>query len=80
MRPTPASTSRATCEIDRAPADLPLRHFLSLGALSELLVRAKLPSKTDQRLREIVAYAHRDGPKSASIDLMMTALNRIVSQ
>ncbi|WP_156339238.1 hypothetical protein [Chondromyces crocatus] len=72
--------SRYLREIDRAPADLPLRHFLALGALSELLVRAKLPSKTDQRLREIVAYAHRDGPKSASIDLMMTALNRIVSQ
>jgi hypothetical protein len=67
-------------EIERAPAEPALRHFLALGALSELLVRAKLPAKTDQRLREIVAYAHRDGPRAAAIDLMMTALNRIVAQ
>lgn len=67
-------------EIERAPTEPALRHFLALGALSELLVRARLPQKTDQRLREIVAYAHRDGPKSGAIDLMMTALNRIVAQ
>jgi hypothetical protein len=67
-------------EIERAPADPGLRHFLALGALSELLVRAKLPAKTDQRLREIVAYAHRDGPRPAAIELMMTALHRIVAQ
>jgi len=67
-------------EIERAPAEPGLRHFLALGALSELLVRARLPQKTDQRLREIVAYAHREGPKSTPIELMMTALNRIVAQ
>ncbi|WP_156040721.1 hypothetical protein [Chondromyces apiculatus] len=72
--------SRFLREIEAAPSDPALRHFLALGALSELLVRAKLPAKTDQRLREIVAYAHRDGVKGATIDLMMTALNRIVSQ
>ena len=67
-------------EIERAPAAPALRHFLALGALSELLVRAKLPAKTDQRLREIVAFAHRDGSRPAAIELMMTALNRIVAQ
>jgi hypothetical protein len=67
-------------EMERAPPEAGLRHFLALGALSELLVRARLPAKTDQRLREIVAFAHRDGPKPAAIDLMMTALNRIVAQ
>lgn len=67
-------------EMERVPPEAGLRHFLALGALSELLVRARLPAKTDQRLREIVAFAHRDGPKPAAIDLMMTALNRIVAQ
>ncbi|MCC6556695.1 MAG: hypothetical protein IT372_27355 [Polyangiaceae bacterium] len=67
-------------EIERAPAEPALRHFLALGALSELLVRAKLPAKTDQRLREIVAYAHRDGPRHQAIELMMTALKKIVAQ
>jgi hypothetical protein len=72
--------SRYLREIERAPSEPALRHFLALGALSELLVRARLPAKTDQRLREIVSYAHREGPKGAAIDLMMTALSRIVTQ
>jgi hypothetical protein len=67
-------------EIERAPSDPALRHFLALGALSELLVRTKLPAKTEQRLRDIVAYAQRDGAKAAAIDLLMTALARIVAQ
>ncbi|AUX36836.1 MULTISPECIES: zinc ribbon domain-containing protein [Sorangium] len=67
-------------EIERAPADPVLRHFLALGALSELLVRTKLPAKTEQRLRDIVAYAQRDGAKPGTIDLLMTALSRIVAQ
>jgi hypothetical protein len=66
-------------EIDRAPADASLRHFLALGALTELLVRTKLPTQTDQRLRDIVAHAQREGAKTAAIDLMMTALQRINS-
>jgi hypothetical protein len=64
-------------EIGRAPSDLGLRHFLALGALTELLVRTKLPPQTDQRLRDIVAHAQREGAKSGAIDLMMTALQRI---
>ncbi len=67
-------------EIERAPADPVLRHFLALGALSELLVRTKLPAKTEQRLRDIVAYAQRDGAKPGTIELLMTALSRIVAQ
>ncbi|WP_438005780.1 hypothetical protein WME89_45095 [Sorangium sp. So ce321] len=67
-------------EIERAPADPMLRHFLAIGALSELLVRTKLPLKTEQRLRDIVAYAQRDGAKPGTIDLLMTALSRIVAQ
>jgi hypothetical protein len=67
-------------EIERAPVDAALRHFLAIGALSELLVRTKLPAKTEQRLRDIVAYAQRDGAKAAAIDLLMTALTRIVAQ
>ncbi|WP_437673657.1 hypothetical protein [Sorangium sp. So ce131] len=67
-------------EIERAPADPMLRHFLAIGALSELLVRTKLPAKTEQRLRDIVAYAQRDGAKPGTIDLLMTALSRIVAQ
>jgi hypothetical protein len=66
-------------EIDRAPGDPPLRHFLALGALTELLVRTKLPPQTDQRLRDIVAHAQREGAKGAAIELMMTALQRINS-
>ena len=51
----------------------------ALGALSELLSRARLPATTDQRLRDIVAYAQRDGAKPQVIELMMTALRKIVS-
>jgi hypothetical protein len=69
--------ARFLLEIDRAPGDPTLRHFLALGALTELLVRTKLPPQTDQRLRDIVAHAQREGPKPAAIDLMMTALQRI---
>lgn len=66
-------------EIEAAPADPNLRHYLALGALSELLSRARLPATTDQRLRDIVAYAQRDGAKPQVIELMMTALRKIVS-
>ena len=40
-------------------------------------MRTKLPPQTDQRLRDIVAHAQREGAKPAAIDLMMTALQRI---
>ncbi len=71
--------ARYLVEIDRAPGDPPLRHFLALGALTELLVRTKLPPQTDQRLRDIVSHAQREGAKTSAIDLMMTALQRINS-
>lgn len=71
--------ARYLAEIDRAPGDAALRHFLALGALTELLVRTKLPPQTDQRLRDIVAHAQREGAKQQAIDLMMTALQRINS-
>ncbi len=66
-------------EIELAPADVTLRHFLALGALTELLTRTRLPAQTSQRLKEIVAHAFRDVPKQAALDLMMTALKRIAS-
>jgi hypothetical protein len=69
--------ARYIVEIERIGADPTLRHFLALGALSELLVRAKLPAQTDQRLREIVTFAQREGPKPTAFDLMMTSLQRI---
>jgi hypothetical protein len=69
--------ARYLLEIDRAPGDPALRHFLALGALTELLVRTKLPPQTDHRLRDIVAHAQREGARGAAIDLMMTALQRI---
>jgi hypothetical protein len=68
---------RFLAEIERVPGDAALRHFLALGALTELLVRTRLPPQTDQRLRDIVGHAQREGPKAGAIDLMMTALNRI---
>jgi hypothetical protein len=71
--------SRYLAEIEKAPADPNIRHFLALGALTELLVRTKLPAQTQQRLREIIDYAQRDGKKPESIELMMTALGRIVA-
>lgn len=69
--------ARYLTEIDKGPQDAGVRHFLALGALTELLVRTKLPPQTDQRLRDIVAHAQREGAKPAAIDLMMTALQRI---
>ena len=66
-------------EIEQGPNDQPLRHFLALGALSELLVRARLPSQTLQKLKDIVAHAQREASKPASsLDLMMAALKRII--
>jgi hypothetical protein len=69
--------ARYIVEIDRSPGDGAFRHFLALGALSELLVRAKLPGQTEQRLREIVTFAQREGAKASAFDLMMTSLQRI---
>jgi hypothetical protein len=69
--------ARYLLELDRAPSDAGMRHFLAMGALTELLVRTKLPPQTDQRLRDIVGHAQREGAKTSAIDLMMTALQRI---
>lgn len=67
-------------EIETGPNDLPLRHFLALGALCELLVRARLPSQTSQKIKDIVAHAQRETSKMASsLDLMMAALKRIIT-
>jgi hypothetical protein len=71
--------ARYMAEIGQAPNDAGIRHFLALGALTELLVRTKLPPQTDQRLRDIVAHAQREGAKPTAIELMMTALQRINS-
>jgi hypothetical protein len=65
-------------EIERAPNELPLRHFLAMGALAELLARTKLPPATQQRVRNIVSHAQTEGPKPPTIELMMTALRRII--
>ncbi len=66
-------------EIELSPEEPALRHYLALGALSELLSRTRLPAATDQRLRDIVLYAQRDGAKPHVIELMMTALRKIVA-
>lgn len=67
-------------EIETGPNDQPLRHFLALGALCELLVRARLPSQTSQKIKDIVAHAQREANKPASsLDLMMAALKRIIA-
>src|ERR1041384_3926439 len=68
--------ARYVSEIDQAPSDTDLRHFLALGALCELLVRTKLPAATQERLRGILAHAKKEGPKQPVVDLMMTALTR----
>ena len=65
-------------EIDRAPADPAVRHFLATGALSEFLVRAKLPGPMEGRLREILAHAEQDGARARAVDLLMTTLLRII--
>lgn len=71
--------ARFVVEIELSPPDPTLRHYLALGALSELMCRTRLPGPTEQRLRDIVAYAQRDGAKPQVIELMMTALRKIVS-
>jgi hypothetical protein len=71
--------SRYLAEIEHAPPDPNIRHFLALGALTELLVRTRLPAQTQQRVREIIEYAQRDGKKPESIELMMTAIGRIAA-
>ena len=71
--------ARYVSEIDQAPSDVDLRHFLALGALSELLVRAKLPPATQERLKGILAHARKEGPKQQVVELMMTALNRMIA-
>jgi hypothetical protein len=69
--------ARYLVEIERSPLDPGLRHYLAMGALTELLARARLPAQTEVRLRDIVSHAQREGAKQGSIDLMMTALQRI---
>jgi hypothetical protein len=69
--------ARYIVEIERSPTEPAFRHVLAIGALTELLVRAKLPTQTDQRLREIVTFAQREGAKPSAFDLMMTSLQRI---
>lgn len=71
--------ARYVSEIDQAPSDADLRHFLALGALCELLVRTKLPAATQERLRGIVAHAKKEGAKQAVVELMMTALTRMIA-
>lgn len=71
--------ARYVSEIDQAPGDLELRHFLALGALSELLVRAKLPPATQDRLRGIIGHARKEGAKQPVVELMMTALTRMIA-
>lgn len=71
--------ARYVAEIDQAPQDPELRHFLAVGALSELLVRTKLPAPTQDRLRGIVAHAQKEGAKPQAIELMMTALTRMMA-
>lgn len=71
--------SRYLAEIECAPPEPNIRHFLALGALTELLVRTKLPAQTQQRVREIIEYAQRDGKKPESTELMMTAITRIAA-
>jgi hypothetical protein len=71
--------ARYVSEIDQAPGDLDLRHFLALGAISELLVRTKLPGPTQERLRGILTHAQKEGPKQQVVELMMTALTRMMA-
>lgn len=71
--------ARYVSEIDQAPSDTDLRHFLALGALCELLVRTKLPAPTQDRLRGIVTHARKEGGKQPVVDLMMTALTRMIA-
>lgn len=71
--------ARYLAEIERAPAEPTFKHFLALGALTELLVRAKLPAATEQRLREIIGHGQREGTKGSAIELMMTSLQRIAA-
>jgi hypothetical protein len=71
--------ARYVSEIGQAPPDLELRHFLALGALSELLVRTKLPAPTQDKLRGLVAHAAAEGPHQATVDLMLTALSRMMA-
>jgi len=84
---TPITTSqdakqhlaRYVSEIDQAPSDPDLRHFLALGALAELLVRTKLPGPTQDKLRGILTHAKKEGPKQSVVELMMTALTRMMA-
>jgi hypothetical protein len=84
---TPITTSqdakqhlaRYVSEIDQTPSDLELRHFLALGALAELLVRTKLPAPTQERLRGILEHSRAEGAQQKNVDLMMTALNRMIA-
>jgi hypothetical protein len=73
------SLGKLLAEIELAPPDPTLRHYLALGALCELLCRTRLPPATDQRLRDIVAFAQREGAKAHVTELMMTSIRKIVA-
>lgn len=71
--------ARFVSEIGVAPDDLELRHFLALGALCELLSRTKLPAPTQEKLRGLVAHAKSEGPTQATVELLLTALSRMMA-
>ena len=71
--------ARAIAELERMPTESPLRHFIAVGTLTEVLVRAKLPAQTEQRLQDIIRHTLREGPKPAAMELLMTALYRIAA-
>lgn len=71
--------ARFVSEIGVAPDDLELRHFLAMGALCELLSRTKLPAPTQEKLRGLIAHAKSEGPTQATVELLLTALSRMMA-
>lgn len=64
--------------IEKVTSEHGMRFALAIGALTELLVRAKLPEPTVRRLEEIVAHAYRDPTRPAALQILMTTLKKIV--
>lgn len=64
-------------EVEKAPSELPLRHFLLRGALCELLHRAPLPEAMAARLRQLLGQV-RGKVDEASVQHLSSTLQRVL--
>ncbi len=75
---TKAHFKKVLAEIDKAPTDAALRHFLLMGALAELLSRTRLAPATTARIRQAMNDA-RAAATPPSVEALMQLMRAVVA-